>query len=145
MQKNNEGKWCWGTAGAEGFTGAYELEEEAHWDARHELGQSGEQGQTVQYEIARLVHPLALVTDGQMQRHIENLLEAIDESAYDEIGGDDPIFKFANKSDTLGLVMRVREFIRNNATVSRYGLKNITTHAFTVGAAGAGKQEGGAP
>jgi hypothetical protein len=129
MQTTHEGKWCWGPFDGESYEGDFDHEWQAHDAARDYAGNSAE---PFTYEVAQKTHPLNLVTDNQIDRGIELMLEQIDQSCFDEVGGDDQILELPNDDGNV-LIEYVRTFLLERAKVSRWGVKNVKQHTVIAG------------
>lgn len=135
MNNSNEqytGKWCWALGADEDYQSACDTEDEAHAEARARLDEEGSAGIVMKYSIARVVHPLDLISDRMMEHHIEQLVVGMCETASDECGGDDPAIVIDAK-DAANLSTIVKEFLRLHASVQRHGIKESVEHAYVVG------------
>lgn len=134
--QNHEGKWCWCPDGNEGYEGSFDHEWQAH-AAAHDYAS---QGDILKYEVAQLTHPINLVSDQQLHRYVESLLESIDEACFDEVGGDDAILDMLPTDEQI-LVEYVRTFMLERTKAKRLGVTNIKQHSIVCGE---GRPEGGA-
>lgn len=134
MSTNDQyaGKWCWAPAGAEDYQDGCDTESEAHGEAKSHMIDEHPPGAAVKYSIARVVHPLDLISDRSMARFAESLVESICEAAYDECGGEDEAIVLDAENAAV-LSTMVKEFLRLRAAVQRHGVKDEVEHDYVVG------------
>lgn len=110
------GKWSFSTD-EENFSGELDSEQDA-------IAEATAQGYE-KFWVGQCVHPVETLPDAQSIG--ESVIEEAEEWAADECGGDDRIFDL-NKDDATKLGKMVRDFIKREASVQRYGVINITLH-----------------
>lgn len=118
--------WAWST-NEEDFYGA-DCEETAREEAKESLNANSNPGEERSYWIGESAHPLDVIAFKDRPLRVgESIFEQINEWAFDEIGGDDAALDMDNQ-DLIGLGHIILRYIRENAKVQRFGLKNITKH-----------------
>jgi hypothetical protein len=110
------GKWSFSTD-EENFSGELDSEQDA-------IAEATAQGYE-KFWVGQCVHPVETLPDAQSIGEI--FIEQAEEWASEECGGDDRIFEL-NDDDTTKLGQMVRDFIKREASVQRYGVTNITLH-----------------
>ena len=127
-------QWCWMLGSEERYHLA-DSEAEAHNEAKHEINDLYDEGQVIEYIVARPAHPIDAVGEDWLKKAVaEHIMEEIDLWCGEEIGADDIVFDISDE-DKAALGKLVVDFVRKNANTSWYGIVNETrsTHEFTAG------------
>jgi len=123
----NIGNWCYSTDEEE-YAGHCETESDAHGEAQDDIDVDGEPGEHRDYWIAKIVHPLDCIGQDIGSEVFDMLLESI----ADEVGGDDSALEMmTDEVHTLGVI--IMAFIREHASVKRYGIKDSVKHQYVTG------------
>jgi hypothetical protein len=124
---NPLGKWCYSTSN-EDYSGHCETEADAHGEAQCEIDEDGELGESHDYWIASIRHPLDCIG----QNIGGDVFEMLDERIADEVGGDDAALDMTTEEvKELGLI--IMTYVREHASVQRYGIKDPVKHQYVVG------------
>lgn len=123
----NFGKWCYSLTD-EDYTGHFETESEAHCAAQDDIDSGGQPGEVRDYWVAKTAHPLDLIN----QDIGPAVLDMLNERTYDEVGGDDePLHMKPDEVAVLGTM--VMTYIREHASVRRFGIKDPIKHQHVAG------------
>lgn len=127
IMNNPENLWCYSTDEEE-YNGHCETESDAHGEAQSQIDEDGEEGESRDYWVAKIVHPLDCIS----QDVGDDIMEMINERVADEVGGDDTALDMAREHEAeLGRI--IMAFIRENASVQRYGIKDPVKHQHVTG------------
>jgi hypothetical protein len=121
------GKWCYSTD-EEDYKGHCETESAAHGEAQDDIDTDGDLGESRDYWVAKIVHPLDCISQNVGCDVFDMLLERI----ADEVGGDDSALDMTtDEVKELGKV--IMAYVRKHASVQRYGIKDTVKQQYIVG------------
>lgn len=127
-------KWCWWLGDGEGFQ-IVDTESEAHGEAQSSIDDDCDPGQTHQYSIARVQHPIDALGMGWLAEHVA---ESIAENACcwcdENTGAEEPsIMLSADDKRTLGIM--VAGFLRQRVGVDWWTTdqKTVRLHTYVSG------------
>lgn len=122
------GKWCYSTDEEE-YNGHCETEGDAHGEAQCEIDEDGnDEGELRHYWVAKIVHPLDCIN----QRVGEDVFDMVIERIADNVGGDDPALDMTPE-DVKELGRVIVAYVREHASVQRYGIKDPVKHQYVTG------------
>lgn len=126
------GKFCYSLDG-EQYMGKFDTPGAAAAQAETDIDDDCEDGEVREYHVAECCHPLDTIMHGK--RHLwtgERIVEQIDEWCGDEVAAEDWVL-YMSKDDMEALGKLVLDFVRENAGVQYYGVKNDETHTYVAG------------
>ena len=127
IMNNPENLWCYSTDEEE-YNGQCETEGEAHSDAQSQIDEDGDEGELRDYWVAKIVHPLDCISQSVGADVFDMLLEQI----ADEVAGDEAALDMHKEQvDELGKI--IMAFVREHASVQRYGIKDPVKHQYVTG------------
>lgn len=130
----NLGKFCWWFDDDERYHMA-DSEAEAHGEAAQRIDEDAEPGESREYWVARVAHPVDVIDgDTTALRLGENVLEQVDEWAGEETGAEDWTMDLTNE-DKQDLGRMILTYLRQNAKAQWYGVAKGTKvkHSYTAG------------
>ena len=125
--KTSIGKWCYSTDEEE-YAGHCETEADAHSEAQSQIDEDGEEGEPHDYWVAKTVHPLDTISHDIGDDVIDMLTERI----ADEVAGDEPAIHM-HKEQEIELGRIIMAYVREHASMQRYGIKDPVKHHYTTG------------
>lgn len=127
-------RWCWWIGDAETFHIA-DTESEAHGEARCSIDDDCEPGDTREYSVGRVQHPIDALGVEWLAEHVaETIEENTREWCDDNTGAEDQSITLAAK-DKKSLGTMVAAFLREKVSVHWWTAdqKTITTHTYVAG------------
>jgi hypothetical protein len=127
-------RWCWWLGDAETFHVA-NTESEAHSEAQSRIDDDCEPGDTREYSVGRVQHPIDALGVEWLAEHVaETIEENTREWCDDNTGAEDPSITLAAE-DRKVLGTMVAAFLREKVSVHWWTAdqKTITTHTYVAG------------
>lgn len=127
------GKFCY-SLDEEWYRGNFDTPSSAAAQAETDIDDECADGEVREYHVAECCHPIAVAFGGQKSALWlgETIIEQIDEQCGNEISAEDAILDMS-KEDLTKLGVMVLKFVRENAAVQYYGIKNQVKHTYVAG------------
>lgn len=125
--KTSIGKWCYST-NEEDYNGHCETEADAHGEAQDQIDEDGDEDEARDYWVAKIVHPLDTISHDIGDDVMEMLIERI----ADGVAGDEAAIHM-HKEQEVELGRIIVAYLREHASVQRYGIKDPVKHQYVVG------------
>lgn len=126
------GKFCY-SLNDEWYSGLFDSPGAAAAQAETDIDSECEDGESREYHIAECCNPLDVINHDKRNLYLgEHIIEHIDQLCADEVAAEDWILDM-NKEELAELGGIVMAFVRENASVQYYGIKNAVKHTYVAG------------